>query len=210
MIVAESYIAVCDPGTPDHAMTDPIRSAAQDDAVLLARCRAGDILAFRALYDAHKARLYTLALRVTGSVVDAEDALQDAFVNMFRGIARFRGESRLGTWMYRVTMNACLSQSRKSVSRERPVDYAATAEPVADTPPEDGLLRDLLLREIHRLPDIQRAVFLLIAGEGCSHEETATILDIRIGTSKSYYHRARTALRARLAVQGIGPGDHTS
>jgi RNA polymerase sigma-70 factor, ECF subfamily len=209
MNAAESYIAVFDPGTPDDAMIDPIRSAAQDDAVLLARCRAGDILAFRALYDAHKARLYTLALRVTGSVADAEDALQDAFVNMYRGMAAFRGESRLGTWMYRVTMNACLSRTRKAASREMPVDYAATQETAADTPTGDGLLRDLLLREIHRLPDIQRSVFLLIAAEGCSHEETASILDIRIGTSKSHYHRARTALRARLAAQGIRPGDHT-
>jgi RNA polymerase sigma-70 factor (ECF subfamily) len=174
------------------------------DDRLIDRCAGGDILAFRELYDRWKSPLYSLAYRFHGNREDAEDSLQDAFVHMYRSIGSFRREAKFETWMYRVVMNACISAKRPLRSGERGVDFSDEARhPSAEDPGSDVAMQRILETEVAQLPELQRAVFLLYAAENMTHPEIADILRIGVGTSKSYYHRARTALQQRLAQRGI-------
>lgn len=174
------------------------------DDGLVERCASGDILAFRELYDRWKSPLYSLAYRFHGNREDAEDSLQDAFVRMYRGIRNFRREAKFETWMYRIVMNTCISARRPLRSGERGVDPRdESMHPATEAHAGDVALQDILEREIAGLPELQRAVFLLHAAEQMTHPEIAEVLRIGVGTSKSYYHRARTALQQRLAERGI-------
>ncbi len=171
---------------------------------LIDRCAEGDILAFRELYDKWKSPLYSLAYRFHGNREDAEDSLQDAFVHMYRSIGTFRRESKFETWMYRVVMNACISAKRPKRSSERGVDFSEEARhPMAEDPGSDVAMQRILESEVAQLPELQKAVFLLYASESMTHPEIAEVLRIGVGTSKSYYHRARTSLQQRLARRGI-------
>ena len=174
------------------------------DERLIDRCAGGDLFAFRELYDRWKSPLYSLAYRFHGNREDAEDSLQEAFVHMYRGIRAFRREARFDTWMYRIVMNACISAKRPRRSGERGADFQdERLHPAAEDRGTDPALQVILEREIARLPELQRAVFLLYAAENLTHPEIADVLRIGVGTSKSYYHRARTALQQRLAQRGI-------
>jgi RNA polymerase sigma-70 factor (ECF subfamily) len=174
------------------------------DATLLDRCATGDILAFREIYERWKNPLYTLAYRFHGNREDAEDSLQDAFVHMYRGIAHFRREAKFESWMYRIVMNACISSKRPRRTTEQKTDFTDERRQPGGTENEgDAVMRDILEEEIARLSELQRAVFLLYAGQGLTHPDIAEVLRIGVGTSKSYYHRARLALQAGLARRGI-------
>ncbi len=174
------------------------------DDRLIDRCADGDILAFRELYERWRSPLYSLAYRFHGNREDAEDSLQDAFVHMYRSIGSFRREAKFESWMYRIVMNACISAKRPRRSGERGIDFRnESLHPPAEDPGRDFAMQRILEEEIAGLPELQRAVFLLYAAESMTHPEIAEILRIGVGTSKSYYHRARTALRQRLAQRGI-------
>jgi RNA polymerase sigma-70 factor (ECF subfamily) len=177
--------------------------AALPECDLIRRCSAGDIAAFRELYERHKTGLYSLAYRFHGNRFDAEDSLQEAFIAIYRNIGGFQGQSRFSTWVYRIVINACISAKRGRHRHEEPSDaIQADALPVRQ---DDGdpLLSQLLEREISALPRLHRMVFLLHTMEQSTHEEIAQLLDIRPGTSKSCYHRARKTLRKRLLKHGI-------
>ncbi|MBE0644790.1 MAG: sigma-70 family RNA polymerase sigma factor [Bacteroidetes bacterium] len=177
------------------------------DSVLIDRCAEGDILAFRELYDRWKSPLFSLAYRFHGNREDAEDSLQDAFVHMYRSIGSFRRDAKFETWMYRIVMNACISAKRPRRAGERGVDFTDEARhPAAEDPGADVAMQGILEEEISGLPELQRAVFLLYASQNMTHPEIADVMHIGVGTSKSYYHRARTSLKQRLAQRGI----HTS
>lgn len=187
--------------SPAIAMPMP---SVSPDHLLLDRCASGDIFAFRELYEQWKTPLYSLAYRFHGNREDAEDSLQEAFVNMYRGITGFRKDAKLSSWMYRVLMNACISSKRPRRSSEKRTDFRS--EHTHPSTPEhrgDVVLRDVLEAEISQLPAMQKAVFLLHASSDLTHGEIAEILHISVGTSKSSYHRARTALKDRLARRGI-------
>ena len=174
------------------------------DHSLLDRCAAGDVFAFRELYEQWKTPLYTLAFRFHGNHEDAEDSLQEAFVNMYRGIGSFRRDAKFSSWMYRILMNACISSKRPRRSTERGVDFRdETRHPHSDSQMGDAVLRDILEAEIATLPELQKAVFLLYAGQGLTHAEIADVLRVSVGTSKSSYHRARLSLQDRLRRRGI-------
>ncbi|MBN1448982.1 MAG: RNA polymerase sigma factor [Bacteroidetes bacterium] len=197
---------IAEPGiidlSPPRDAMDPSSSFVEDS--LLDRAAAGDIMAFRTLYDQWKVPMYTLAFRFHGNREDAEDSLQEAFVHMYRSIGGFRRESRFSSWLYRIVMNACISSTRPRRTGERRIDFSDEAQqPAAEDPPRDVVLQHILEEEIARLPELQRAVFLLYAGEGQTHGDIADILRISVGTSKSCYHRARTALQGALAQRGI-------
>jgi RNA polymerase sigma-70 factor (ECF subfamily) len=173
------------------------------DLELVERCQAGSAEAFEELYRQHAARLYNLAFRMTGSAEEAEDLLQDVFLQAHRKLRSFRGESSLGTWLYRLGMNRCLDYLRgrqaKMGRATESLDAEAAAEPAAPLPAVPTAVSRLDLdRAIARLPEGCRAVFLLHDVEGFDHGEVASILGISEGTSKSQVHKARVKLRAML------------
>lgn len=173
------------------------------DLELAERCQRGDAGAFEELYRLHAGRLYSLTLRMAGSAQDAEDLLQDVFLHAHRKLGSFRGDSSLGTWLYRVTMNYCLDYVRgRQVKMGRATDSldADTApEPAAPAATVPAVISRIdLERAIARLPDGCRAAFLLHDVEGFEHQEVASILGVSIGTSKSQVHRARMKLRGIL------------
>jgi RNA polymerase sigma-70 factor, ECF subfamily len=173
------------------------------DLELVARCQAGNAEAFEELYQRHAARLYGLALRMTGSAEEAEDLLQDVFLAAHRKLRSFRSESSLGTWLYRLAINRCLDYLRgRTVKMGRiteSLDAETAREPVTPAPALPAALSRLDLdRSIAKLPDGCRAVFLLHDVEGFDHGEVASILGISEGTSKSQVHKARVKLRAML------------
>ena len=171
---------------------------------LLERCRRGEVPAFEELYRLVRGPLYSLAYRFHGNRFDAEDSLQDAFISLFRNIGAFRGQSRFMTWMYRIVLNSCIARKRGRRTDAERQDFSDEHQHPGETPAEpDALLLELLAREITRLPEQQRAVFLLYAAEGFTHPEIADALNMRVGTSKSNYHRARETLKKRLVAQGI-------
>lgn len=173
------------------------------DLELAARCRAGDADAFEELYRLHARRLFSLVLRMVGSAEDAEDLVQEVFLQAHRKLAGFRGESTLGTWLYRLTMNHCLDhlrgrQARMSRATDS-LDDEETREPMAPAPAVPlAISRMDLEKAIATLPPGSRAAFLLHDVEGFEHREIAEILGVSEGTSKSQVHKARLKLRAIL------------
>jgi len=173
------------------------------DLELAARCRAGDAGAFEELYRQHARRLFSLVVRMIGSVDDAEDLLQEVFLQAHRKLSGFRGDSALGTWLYRLTMNHCLDHLRaRQVRMNRAtesLDEEGAEEPTAPAPVVHAVVSRLdLERAIKMLPDGARAAFLLHDVEGFEHREIAQILGISEGTSKSQVHKARMKLRLIL------------
>jgi len=174
------------------------------DLELAARCRAGDADAFEELYRQHARRLFGLVFRMTGSAEDAEDLLQEVFLQGHRKLAGFRGESTLGTWLYRLAMNHCLDHLRgrqaKMSRATESLDRDEGPEPVAREPlVPPAISRIDLERAIDTLPEGCKAAFLLHDVEGFEHREVADILGISEGTSKSQVHKARMKLRAVLS-----------
>jgi len=170
------------------------------DAELAARCQTGETEAFETLYRQHAARIYALACRMGGSAEDGEDLLQEIFLQAYRKIGSFKGESALGTWLYRLALNHCLdyvrSRQAKMNKLTETLDATSSFEPLArhDTP----IARIDLERALERLPDGCREAFVLHDVEGLDHKEVGAVLGIAEGTSKSQVFKARARLRALL------------
>lgn len=183
--------------------SNPTSGVKSADLELVERIRSGDGSAFEALYRQHATRLYNLASRMTGAKGEADDLLQDIFLLAYRKIASFRGESSLGTWLYRLAMNHCLDVLRNRQTRmgqhtdslDEP-DAVPVASPV---PILSAVSRIDLERAIASLPPACRAAFLLHDVEGFGHHEVGTMLGVSEGTSKSQVHKARMRIRAYLA-----------
>jgi RNA polymerase sigma-70 factor (ECF subfamily) len=183
----------------------PRRQGVAEDSDLAERCRRGDPGAFEELYRTHAGRLYSLILRMAGSVQDAEDLLQEVFLTAHRKLGSFRGDSALGTWLYRMAVNHCLDflrgrQNRMARATDS-LDEAGAAEP-ADAGPviPSAITRLDLERAIAALPAGCRAAFVLHDVEGLEHREIAKLLGVSEGTSKSQVHKARMKLRAALTA----------
>ena len=169
------------------------------DAELLLGCQRREDAAVRELTRRYNQRLFRIARGILRDDADAEDVVQETYVQVFTHLQQFRGDSSVGTWLVRIVMNQALARIR----RRRPaIDIAAapTASPGAD--PETLMarqeLRSLLERSIDDLPDTFRAVFVARIVEGLSIEETAELFHIRPETVKTRVHRARRALRRSL------------
>ncbi|MCC7179809.1 MAG: RNA polymerase sigma factor [Acidobacteria bacterium] len=175
------------------------------DLELAGRIRSGDGAAFEALYRQHATRLYNLASRMSAGATDAEDLLQDIFLLAYRKLGSFRGDSSLGTWLYRLAMNHCLDVLRNRQTRMGQVTDSMDepdAVPVAAPGPGLGAVSRIdLERAIEALPPACRAAFLLHDVEGFGHHEVADILGISEGTSKSQVHKARLRIRAYLGTR---------
>jgi RNA polymerase sigma-70 factor (ECF subfamily) len=170
------------------------------EAALVARCLEGDAAAFEAIYRRHAPRIFTLACRMTGSRADGEDLLQEIFLLVHRKLGGFKGDSALGTWIYRLAANCCVDFLRSRQHRERQATDELD-ETVAPPRSAGGLRVDQmdLQRAIERLPAGYRAAFVLHDVEGFEHAEVARLLGIAEGTSKSQVHKARLKIRALLA-----------
>jgi RNA polymerase sigma-70 factor (ECF subfamily) len=174
-----------------------------DELALVDRCRAGDLAAFETIYRAHAGRLYSVACRVLGNPTDAEDLLQDIFLAAHRKLDTFRGESALGTWLYRLAMNLCLDHLRSRARRNGQITDALDDEYGLDDSgsrrlAERTVAKMDLERAMAQLPEGCRTAFVLHDVEGLEHREVAEILGIAEGTSKSQVHKARLRLRAML------------
>jgi RNA polymerase sigma-70 factor (ECF subfamily) len=191
-----------------------------DEEALLARLRAGDEAAFAELVRANTGRLLALARRMLRSEEDARDAVQEAFLQAFKGIDRFQGGARLSTWLHRIAVNASLMKLRSRSRRpEQPIEellprFYEDGHRVEPGPPwrqdgpdpvEERETRVQVREAIDRLPEIYRNVLLLRDIEGLDTEETARLLDVKVDTVKVRLHRARQALRSLLAPQFSGP-----
>jgi RNA polymerase sigma-70 factor (ECF subfamily) len=187
-------------------ITSVIRAEKPDaasDADLVARCRAGDGAAFEELYRQHAGRLYNLAYRMSGGGADAEDLLQEIFLQAHRKLESFKGESSLGTWLYRLAMNLCVDHLRSRQTRRAAMTDSLDASPMEApaTAYVAGTINPTRLdleRAIAQLPPGCREAFLLHDVEGFEHREVAELLGVAEGTSKSQVHKARMKLRAIL------------
>ncbi|HSM50882.1 MAG TPA: sigma-70 family RNA polymerase sigma factor [Thermoanaerobaculia bacterium] len=197
------------------------RAAARDDpdAADVARARAGDEAAFERLVSRHEAALYRLAWRMLGRREEALDAVQEAFLRVFRGLGSYRGEAAFRTWATGIAINVCRNRlaaaetraSRRSRSLDAPAREGGELREPALPDPSPGPeaeargaeLRRALGRALAELTPEHRAVLLLCEMQGLSYEEAAAALGCRLGTVRSRLARARGALRERL--EGIWP-----
>jgi RNA polymerase sigma-70 factor (ECF subfamily) len=174
---------------------------------VLLRAQEGDHHAFAQIYSLHKRRIYSLCLRMVGNIAEAEDLTQEAFLQLFRKIATFRGDSAFSTWLHRLAVNVVLMHLRKKGLSLISLDEAM--EPAAeDRPGRSFGARDLSLagaidrlalgRAIDDLPTGYRLIFVLHDMEGYEHNEIASMLECSIGNSKSQLHKARLRLRDAL------------
>jgi RNA polymerase sigma-70 factor (ECF subfamily) len=172
-----------------------------DESCWVEKAQNGDVSAFEALYRANIDRVYGLCLRMTANVAEAEDAAQDAFIQAWQQLSRFRGDSAFGTWLHRVAVNAVLGRMRKSRRERDRVDAVIDIAPAPESIGDDADLRDLE-SAMDSLPSGARHVFVLHAVYGYSHDETGEMLGIAAGTSKAQLHRARRLLAQQLTTNG--------
>ena len=191
---------------------DPHSTAASppgSDVIGLAQ--QGDPDAFAALFNAHKKRIYSLCLRMTNNAAEAEDLTQDAFLQVFRKLSSFRGDSAFSTWLHRVAVNTVLMHFRRKSPCRLSLDDNTNDQNHEDGRPigreyetrdlrlESSVNRVALARAISGLSEGYRTVFLLHDVEGYEHHEIAELLGCSAGTSKSQLHKARLRIREALA-----------
>jgi RNA polymerase sigma-70 factor (ECF subfamily) len=163
------------------------------DEELLAACRRRDVRAFEQLYQLHGPRLKSVALHIVGNRQDAEDAVQETFVKLYKAIGAFQGHSSIGTWLCRIVINVCYDLGRK---RQR--ETGAPGEEHAAPKTQVGL-KVALEEAMKRINPRHRMVFLLFEVEGFRHSEIASILEIPEGTSKAWLFEAKKELKRILS-----------
>ncbi|MFZ0213364.1 MAG: sigma-70 family RNA polymerase sigma factor [Candidatus Acidiferrales bacterium] len=176
------------------------------DAIRLAQ--QGDAAAFERIYQLHNRRVYSLCLRMVGNTAEAEDLTQEAFLQLFRKISTFRGESAFSTWLHRLAVNVVLMRLRKKTGSETSLEEVTQPDEEGGGPRRDFGAPDLglsgsidrvnLKRAVDQLPAGYKAVFVLHDVQGYEHNEIAGIMGCSIGNSKSQLHKARMRLRELL------------
>src|SRR6188474_2115107 len=169
---------------------------------LIARCKAGDRDAHYQLYKLYSKAMYNVGLRITRSEEEAEDVLQEAFINAFRNIDSYRGDATFGAWLKRIVVNKAINAVNRKKHDPMPDNErwdVAEEEPVAEY--GEGLTVDRVKRSIEELPDGYRTVLSLYLLEGYDHQEIAEIMGISESTSKSQLNRAKNKLREILTIR---------
>jgi RNA polymerase sigma-70 factor (ECF subfamily) len=184
---------------PAHEVPD----AMAPDLDLCRQAASGNLAAFELIYQRYHRRTYSLTLRMTNSQTEAEDLTQEVFIQLFRKIGSFRGDSAFSTWLHRLTVNQVLMHfRRRSVKNEKTSDDGEMPEQTVHGTSNPNKMpvidRIALKKAIGELPNGYRNVFVLHDIEGFEHEEVARLLGISIGTSKSQLHKARLKLRGLL------------
>jgi RNA polymerase sigma-70 factor (ECF subfamily) len=191
-----------------------VRASADDGAIhldttdleLCRKAAEGNLAAFEVIYQRYHRRTYSLTLRMTGSQTEAEDLTQEVFIQLFRKVGSFRGDSAFSTWLHRLTVNQVLMHFRKrSFKNEKTSEDGEMPEQTVVGTSDPGKMRVIdriaLKNAIAELPKGYKNVFVLHDVEGYEHEEVARLLGISVGTSKSQLHKARLKLRGLLIKQ---------
>ncbi len=186
-----------------QAGTKTVDIAKISDFELTQAAAAGDMVAFEEVYQRHHRRVYSICLRMLQNAFEAEDLTQDVFIQLYRKIGSFRGDSAFTTWLHRLTVNQVLMHFRKrNVKFEKTTDEGETPEqtvPGTHNPLKMPIVDKIALESaIDQLPNGYKNVFVLHDVEGFEHEEVANILGCSVGTSKSQLHKARLKLRKLL------------
>jgi RNA polymerase sigma-70 factor, ECF subfamily len=177
------------------------------ERTLIQRAQSGDEEAFATLYQLHKKRVYSVCLQMTRDVADAEDLTQEAFLQVFRSVNSFRGDSAFSTWLYRIAVNTVLMKLRRRkspplVSLDEPVSKESSSLKrdvgKADPSLSGAVDRIALRRAVEELPAGCRQIFDLHEIEGYQHHEIAKLLECSIGNSKSQLHKAKMKMREVL------------
>ena len=166
---------------------------------LILKAKSGDKHAFRALYDEHIVRVYALCYRLTGEKGMAEDAAQEVFIQLWRKLNNFDGQSQFSTWLHSVTANITISYMRKQkgwVQRMFNLESSGISEMTAQSSSTDIDLEALVIR----FPERARMVFVLHALEGYRHEDIANMLNMAVGSSKAQFFRAKQLLKGFMGV----------
>jgi RNA polymerase sigma-70 factor (ECF subfamily) len=183
-------------------MVPEITDLAADESAWIRRAQRADTRAFESLYRLHADKVYGLCLRMTGNVSEAEDCMQEAFIQAWNKLAKFRGDSAFSTWLHRIAVNTVLGRMRKDKRERDRIQVVADTRPAPLDTGDSGDMRDLA-NAVDRLPARARHVFVLHAVYGYSHDEAAEMLGIATGTSKAQLHRARRLLEQQLKEQGF-------
>lgn len=178
-------------------------SQASSDLELARAAAAGDTSAFEKLYEQHNKRVYSLCFRMLGNVSQAEDLTQEVFLQVFKKIGSFRGDSAFTTWLHRLTVNQVLMHFRKRGVKLEHTSEEGDFTNIVETPLQSTrrismVDRLALEKAVSELPPGYRTVFVLHDVQGYEHEEISNLLDVSIGTSKSQLHKARMRLRELL------------
>ncbi len=195
---AEALPAFQAPAAPE------VFDEATPDIELCRMATAGNIAAFEVIYERYHRRTFSLCLRMLSNQTEAEDLTQEVFIQLFRKIGSFRGDSAFSTWLHRLTVNQVLMHfRRRSVKNERTSDDGEMPEQTVhgtSNPSKMQVIDRIALKNaIALLPYGYRNVFILHDVEGFEHEEVARLMGISVGTSKSQLHKARLKLRGLLA-----------
>ena len=180
------------------AVTEPGLIDEQD---WVQRAQQADTTAFESLYRLHVDRVYGLCLRMTGNPSEAEDCTQEAFIQAWNKLSKFRGDSAFSTWMHRIAVNSVLGRMRKARRELDKMQAVMDISPAPETVGDSGNFEDLQ-NVVDDLPDGARHVFVLHAVYGYSHDETGDMLGIAAGTSKAQLHRAKRLLAQQLKKNG--------
>ncbi len=190
------------------ARTRRIDTGELPEAEAIRLAQQGDAAAFERLYRLHNRRVYSLCLRMVGNTAEAEDLTQEAFLQLFRKIATFRGESAFSTWLHRLAVNVVLMKLRKKSGNESSLEELTEPDEDSGGPRRDFGAQDLRLsgsidrvnlqRAVEQLPPGYKSVFVLHDVQGYEHNEIAEIMACSIGNSKSQLHKARMRLRELL------------
>ena len=177
-----------------------------DDAQLLWRLWRGDVLAFAETVDLYKGMVINLAARMTGSHDSAEDIAQEVFLRVWRGLPQFRGECKLSTWIYRITVNICIAEGKTARGKSEFVaidDPGILSQPQLRTEPDNEYAEEVVLKErvnglLRQMPDHYRTAISLYYLKDLSYQEISDVMQVPMGTVKSYLFRGKAWLRDRL------------
>ena len=180
-----------------------VERAGDVDPGVVERARAGDHRAFRSLVSHYDQGLRALAYRLLGDAGQMDDVLQDAYVKAYRALGSFRGDAGVGTWLYRITYNACIDHLRRTRRLDQlPLEALSERASPEPDPGERAVARGNLADALAALSPDQRAVVMLVDAEGFDHAAAARVLGVAEGTVHSRLFRAHAVLRARLGRAG--------
>lgn len=211
------------PTQPDQPRgPTPLTPDDQADRDLVAAIREGDSTAWTTLFERYQARVFTICVRMVRDRDLANDLTQDAFIKVIKGLDSFDARAKLSTWVYRVTMNVCLSKLRseklrrhasleamasaggRDPDRRTELGFAQQREPGVSEGVEQGEERQRMVNALQALSDEHRAILVLRDGRGLEYEQIAEALEIPVGTVRSRLFRARAALRDAYEVGSAG------